>query len=303
MKDILTIIFRLTVSCLLAGIVMGATFVFTNKAKLHNAEVREQKVMLGLLGYSAGKTAPASLKLHPVYRYLVNSGGVSSIGYLLPTSGSGEAAYVFVNLGLDGNFLSQKPVRLEAVKAAEANERDAAVIAALGSGLECRYVDQTIVVTDGGQRKAYLLPGEFPGFKTFINVILAVDPAFTVTGLEIMEHEEDPGLGGEIVQGYFKNQFRGKTYEALKKLGVVKEPLPEEYRRVLENDKNGGSLGADEVAKVEASYGDKNIYALTGATISSRSVTNGVKAIVNKFAYRIGILDRVLREQQIVVPF
>lgn len=300
MKDILTIIFRLTVSCLLAGLVMGATFVFTNKAKLHNAEVREQKVMLGLLGYSAGKSAPASLKLHPVYRYLVNSGGASSLGYLLPAS---EAGYIFVNLGLDGNFLGKESVALEASKAGDGNERTAAITTALGSAKEICYVDQTIVVTEGGQRKAYLLPGEFPGFKTFVKVILAVDPAFTVTGLEIMEHEEDPGLGGEIVQGYFKNQFRGKSFEALKKLGVVKEPLPEDYRRILENDKNGGSIGADEVAKVEASYSANDIYALTGATISSRSVTNGVKGIINKFAYRIGILDRVLQEQQIVVPF
>lgn len=301
MKDILTIVFRLTVSCLLAGLVMGATFVFTNKAKLHNAEVREQKVMLGLLGYSAGQAAPVSLKLHPVYRYLVNAGGASSIGYLVPTTG--EAGYVFVNLGLDGNFLGKEPVRLEAAKAGEESERAAAIIAALGPGKEAHYADQTVVVTENGARRAYLLPGEFPGFKTFIKVILAVDPAFTVTGLEIMEHEEDPGLGGEIVQGYFKNQFRGKTYEALKKLGVVKEPLPEEYRRVLENDLKGGTIGAAEVAQVEASYADKDIYALTGATISSRSVTNGVKSIVNKFAYRVGILDRVLQEQQIVVPF
>ncbi|NTV13473.1 MAG: FMN-binding protein [Desulfobulbaceae bacterium] len=303
MKDILTIIFRLTVSCLLAGLVMGATFVFTNKAKLHNAEVREQKVMLGLLGYGAGQPAPASLKLHPVYRYLVNSGGVSSLGYLVPTTGTGEAGYVFVNLGLDGNFLGRQEVRLETHKAGEANEREAAIAAALGSGKECRYVDQTIIATDQGRRLAYLLPGEFPGFKTFINVILAVDPAFTVTGLEIMEHEEDPGLGGEIVQGYFKNQFRGKSFAALKELGVVKEPLPEEYRRVLENDKNGGAISGAEVAQVEASFADKNIYALTGATISSKAVTTGVKGIVNKFAYRIGILDRVLQEQQIVVPF
>jgi electron transport complex protein RnfG len=303
MKDILTIIFRLTVSCLLAGMVMGTTFVLTNKAKLHNAEVNEQKVMLGLLGYSAGKAAPASLKLHPVYRYLVNSGGASTIAYLVPTGGAGEAGYVFVNIGLDGNFLGKQPVRLEAAKAGEGSERAAAIATALGTGKEIRYVDQTIVVTDNTKRQAYLLPGEFPGFKTFVKVILAVDPAFTVTGLEIMENEEDPGLGGEIVQSYFKNQFRGKTYEALKKLGVVKEPLPEEYRRVLENDKTGGTIGADEVAKVEASYGDKNIYALTGATISSRAVTSGVKSIVNKFAYRITILDRVLREQQIVVPF
>ncbi|HSH12503.1 MAG TPA: FMN-binding protein [Desulfurivibrionaceae bacterium] len=303
MKDMFAIVFRLTVSCLLAGLVMGATFVFTNKAKLHNAEVREHKVMLGLLGYGPETPAPASLQMHPVYRYLVKVGGESSIGYLLPASGPAGSGSVFVNLGLNGNFLGQEPVRLDAHQAGEVGERDAAIATALGSGKEIRYVDQTIVITDGGKRQAYLLPGEFPGFKTFINVIVAVDPAFTVTGLEIMEHEEDPGLGGEIVQGYFKNQFRGKAYEALKKLGVAKEPLPEEYRRVLENDKNGGSIGAAEVAQVEASYAAKDIYALTGATISSRAVTNGVKSIVNKFAYRIGILDRVLREQQIAVPF
>jgi len=303
MKDILTIIFRLTVSCLLAGIVMGATFVFTNRAKLHNAEVREQKVMLGLLGYSADRIAPATLKLHPIYRYVVTAGGASSIAYLVPTGGVSAAGYLFVNIGLDGNFLGQAAVQLEASKAGEASARAAAITAVLGGGKEIRYVDQTIVVTDNGQRQAYLLPGEFPGFKTFVKVILAVDPDFTVTGLEIMEHEEDPGLGGEIVQGYFKNQFRGKTYEALKTLGVVKEPLPEDYRRVLENGHLGSAISAAEVAKVEATYAAKNIYALTGATISSRAVTNGVKGIVNKFAYRIKILDRVLQEQQIVVPF
>ena len=303
MKDILTIIFRLTVSCLLAGIVMGATFIFTNKAKLHNAEVREQKVMLGLLGYSASKPAPASLKLHTVYRYLVNSGGESSLGYLVPTGNGGEAGFVFVNLGLDGNFLGKEAVRLETHKAAEANERQAAIAAALGSTREARYVDQTIIATDNGKRLAYLLPGEFPGFKTFINVIVAIDPAFTVTGLEIMEHEEDPGLGGEIVQDYFRNQFRGKGFEALKKLGVAKEPLPEEYRRALENGRNGGGISAEEVARIEANFSTKDIYALTGATISSKAVTSGVKGIVSKFAYRIGILDRVLQEQQIAVPF
>ena len=83
---------------------------------------------------------------------------------------------------------------------------------------------------------------------------------------------------------------------------MVKTPLPEEYRRALEADKES-RLGPEEVKKIESQYQDKDIYALTGATISSRSVTNGVKGIVQKFAYRLGILDRVLKEQQIAVPF
>ena len=133
-------------------------------------------------------------------------------------------------------------------------------------------------------------------------MILALDQDFTIRGLEIMEHEEDPGLGAEIVQKYFKNQFKAKPIEAVRKLDVVKTPLPEEYRKALEADTRE-QVGKDEVAKIEEQYKDKDIYALTGATISSRSVTNGVKAIVQKFAYRIGILDKVLAEQQIAVPF
>lgn len=303
MKDIATIIFRLTVSCLLAGLVMGTAFVFTNKAKLHNAEQHEQKVMLGLLGYSAAKPAPASLVLHPIYRYIVTSGETSSIGYLVPVVDKGESGFDFVEIALDGTFLAQHPVHLAAEQAGEANARDAAISAVLGVGKTLRYADQTIVASENGTRRAYLLPGEFPGFKTFVKVMLALDPKFTILGLEIMENEEDPGLGGEIVQGYFKNQFQGKTFAALKKLGVVKTPLPEEYRRVLEAGKRGDTIGPEEVARVEAQYQDKDIYALTGATISSRAVTNGVKGIVNKFAYRLAILDKVLAEQHIAVPF
>ena len=57
------------------------------------------------------------------------------------------------------------------------------------------------------------------------------------------------------------------------------------------------------VDRIQQLYRDKDIYALTGATISSTSVTSGVKAIVKKFAYRVSILDRVLAEQGIEVSF
>jgi hypothetical protein len=32
-------------------------------------------------------------------------------------------------------------------------------------------------------------------------------------------------------------------------------------------------------------------------------VSNGVKGIVKKFAYRVTVLDKVLAEQQLTVPF
>lgn len=302
MKDILTIIWRLTVACLLAAIVMGGTFVLTNKAKKDNALKNEQRVMLGLLGYSKQNPAPATVALHEVYRYIVSEGGRQAMGYLLPAKDGGHGACTLVTIDLDGKFLRQAQVTLAADQLADTVARSAAIQTALGLGATLRYADQTVVVTRDGKRVAYLLPGKFPGFKTFISVILALDQKFTILGLEIMEHEEDPGLGGEIVQKYFKNQFKGKGVETMKKIEVVKTPLPTDYLKALEAEP-GGALGADEVAKIQAQYQDKDIYALTGATISSRSLTNGVKGIVQKFAYRLAILDRVVQEQKISVPF
>ncbi len=301
MSDIATIVFRLTVSCLLAGIVMGTTFIFTNKAKLHNEHVNEQRAMLGLLGYSKDKPAPASLSMHEIYRYIVSEDDALSLGYLVPVQTGGDTGFTFVTIGLDGKFQKKMKVDVATDKVTEENERYNAILTALGNGNLIRFADQTRVVTNAGKRKAYLLPGEFPGFKTFIKVILAIDPTYTVLGLEIMEHEEDPGLGGEIVQDYFKKQFEGKPFEVLKTLDVIKRPLPEEYLQALDADKHGLTL--EDVSRVQNQYKDKDIYALTGATISSRAVTNGVKAIVKKFAYRISILDRVLVEQNIAVSF
>jgi len=220
-----------------------------------------------------------------------------SVAYLLPS----HEDFTFVTIGLDGNFISRTPVEISEENVVKEADRDNAILAALGGGKGLRFADQTIIVTKGGQRVAYLLPGEFPGFKTFVKVILAIDPDFTILGLEIMENEEDPGLGGEIVQDYFKGQFAGKTFDALKSIAVTKRPIPDEYLNALESAKSG--LSESEVAEIQQLYKDKDIYALTGATISSRSVTNGVKAIVKKFAYRISVLNRVLAEQNIEVSF
>ena len=299
MSNMITIIFRLTVSCLVAGLIMGTTFVFTNKAKKANEHAREEKVMYSLLGFSAEKPIPDSMGLHEIFRYVVTEGDLQSIGYLLPEGGHGEGgSFSFIRLDLDGNFLDRTEVSLTHEKVREINERDQALISALGAGKEVRFADQTIIVSDHGKRKAYLLSGKFPGFKTHIAVILALDPEYSIIGLEVMEHEEDPGLGAEIEQNYFKNQFKHKPFEKIKTIEVVKEPLPSEYFEALE-----GQVEKEAAMEVMKKYSDRDIYALTGATISSAAVSTGVKGMTKKFAYRLDILDKVLKEQQIAVPF
>lgn len=299
MKMILTIIFRLTVSCLIAGTIMGMTFIMTNKAKKANEIAREEKVVYALLGFSKDNPIPESTGIHEVFRYLVLEGEIQSLGYLVPTGGhGGEGGFTFIRISLDATFIDQSEVSLTEDKVRERGDRDAAIQKALGESRQIRFVDQTIVVTDHGSRTAYLLHGKFPGFKTNIGIMLALNPNYSIIGLEVMEHEEDPGLGAEIEQDYFKNQFKRKDFEKVKSLEVVKKPLPDEYLEALE-----GRIDEAAVIKIMEQYKDQDIYALTGATISSDAVSSGVKAMTKKFAYRLDILDKVLEEQQIAVPF
>jgi len=298
MKDILNIVFRLTASCLMAAVVMGATFVFTDKAKKHNEHAREERTMYSLLGYGERKPVPSTLALHQIYRYVITEPGRQLIGYLVPTTNAGQAGYTLVSLDLEGKMADRKAVSLDVEQSREREARDKAILAVIGPGKEIRFADHTIVVTDNGKRVAYLLGGKFPGFKTFINVMLALDQQYTTLGLEVLENEEDPGLGAEIEKDYFKNQFKGRTVDVLKRLQVVKELLPDQYRQALE-----GRLADAAVSRIMEQFKDKNIYALTGATISSRMLTDGLKGMVGKFVYRLDILDRVLKEQKIAVSF
>lgn len=299
MKNIITIIVRLTISCLVAGLIMGTTFVFTNKAKKENAHAREEKVVYSLLGFSADKPIPESMAMHELFRYVVTVGELQSIGYLLPVGGhEQDGGFSFIRIGLDGMFIDNTPVSLSEQEVREQKTRDEAIQTAIGLDKSIRFTDQTLIVTDHGKRTAYLLSGKFPGFKTHVAVILALDPTYSIIGLEVMEHEEDPGLGAEIEQKYFKNQFKYKPFDKIKTIGVVKEPLPPEYYAALE-----GTVDEAAATAVMQQYSDHDIYALTGATISSASVSNGIKAMTKKFAYRLDLLDKVVKDQQIAVSF
>lgn len=273
---------------------MGTTFVFTNKAKKHNEHVKEERVAFSLLGYEG--EVPESVSMDVIYRYVVSKAGEQFIGYLAP-AGEGKG-FVFIQINLDGKLAAQDSVDIDKSKVLEPKDRDAAILSAIGPGHTIRFADQTQIVNDDGQRTAYLISGKFPGFKTHIAVMMAVRPDFSIIGFEVLEHEEDPGLGGEIEQGYFKNQFKDKPFEVLKGIDVVKAPIPNEYLEALEL-----KVAAEDLEKVMEKYRGNDIYALTGATISTVAVADGLKGMVKKFAYRVNILDSVIKDQNIVVSF
>ena len=80
-------------------------------------------------------------------------------------------------------------------------------------------------------------------------MLVAISPTFQALDYRILKHNETPGLGDKATKPAFREQFAGKTLE---ELVVVKTP-----------SKN-------------------NIQALTGATITSRAVTNSFKAALQE---------------------
>ena len=101
-----------------------------------------------------------------------------------------------------------------------------------------------------GSTVAYIIPSESKGYGGRINLLVAVDTEGKVLDFNILEHNETPGLGDNAQKPAFRNQFAGKGAELLE---VTKDPSNKE-----------------------------NIQAMTGATISSRAVTKGVREAAEK---------------------
>ena len=100
-----------------------------------------------------------------------------------------------------------------------------------------------------GKVIAYVVPAESKGYAGAINMLAAVSVDGKVIDYAVLSHKETPGLGDKAEKPAFRKQFAGKTAEDLE---VVKVPS------------------------------DKNIQALTGATITSRAVTKGIKEAVEE---------------------
>jgi len=70
-----------------------------------------------------------------------------------------------------------------------------------------KQIDQENVLSKG-----YILIFSGPGLWGEITMALAIaNDLETIAGIEIISQNETPGLGGRIVESWFKNQFKGKN--------------------------------------------------------------------------------------------
>jgi len=171
-------------------------------------------------------------------------------------------ALAAVQVNLSGVIAAnQRNETLEKIPELVLGPRAATAKATTGSAI--KTTSGTIAVQQAGKPKTYtvyrttqegrpvgwVIKAGGQGYADKIELLLGLDPsAETITGLFILEQKETPGLGNNIIQPNWRNQFIGKqTVTALK------------------------------VSKGQSSEPNA-IDAITGATISSRAVTT----IVNR---------------------
>ena len=107
-----------------------------------------------------------------------------------------------------------------------------------------------------GKIIAYVVPAESKGYGGAIKMLVSVSPQGKIIDFDILESKETPGLGDNASKEPFKGQFKGKKTGDLE---VVKDKT-----------------------KVN------NIQAMTGATISSKAVTKGIKEAVQQVTQFVG---------------
>jgi electron transport complex protein RnfG len=133
----------------------------------------------------------------------------------------------------------------------------------------------------------FVLEGESRGYKNRIRFFVALDASFTLCGVRVLEHEEDPGLGAEVATRWFTGQYLGRDGKRIETLDVTRDPLPEDWRVALATlSTTAPDAWRKQNAALIAREAGQPVHAVTGATISSRALTNGVKQTVEHFRRR-----------------
>jgi len=105
------------------------------------------------------------------------------------------------------------------------------------------------VLNSEGEEIGKIFTNSSLGYSGYIKIKVGINKNGEIKGIKILQHNETPGLGAKTKEDKFLSQFKGKTAEEL----------------YLKKDKSEGKIDA-----------------ITGATISSRAVADGVRKLLEK---------------------
>lgn len=255
--EVMRIAINLTVVCLLGGLVLGGVYLGTERIAAAGRLAGERRALGELLSLQAGEP------LLVVEQAL--DAAHDAVVYRAFTWGDENAVAREQVFSLGGEPLPSTP----------------------GAARTLTPLGRMFVAGTPAAPRGFVLEGESRGYKNRIRFFVALDAAFTVCGVRVLEHEEDPGLGAEIATRAYLGQYLGRDSASIAKLDVTRDPLPEAWRVAL------ASLSTSTPDAWRASHAAlitresvQPVHAVTGATISSRALTTGVKRTIEHFRRR-----------------
>ena len=135
------------------------------------------------------------------------------------------------------------------------NEIDVSEDAAAAASAYSATVTNVYAITDGGAEAGYAVQVDVSGSQSTISMVVGLDTEGTVTGVSVIKSGETSGIGDKVTGN---------------------KPLPSGVG-VL--DQFQGKSAADQPLKVGG-----NVDAISGATVSSKGITNGVNGALAAFA-------------------
>jgi len=260
-----SIALSLTAVCAAGAFVLGVTYVLTERAQRATEAAGEKSAVSALLALQpTDRLVVIAQSYDPARREVTYRAG----------AWEGAGAMTRLTFDLDG--------RLVARAQAPAVEAMAKGSVALG---------RLFVAYRGAKPVGFVVDGTTQGYKNRVRFLVGLSDSFAVTGVRVIEHEEDPGLGAEVARAWFGGQFIGRAANALPTLTVTRDPMPEDWKAALERlDRVPAARWQADEATLVTRENTRPIYAVTGATISSRALTDGVRSTVTHFRHRWALI-------------
>jgi electron transport complex protein RnfG len=262
-REAAQIVGSMTVVCLAGATILGIVHAATERRREEVLLAEERRAAVEMLDLDAAASVlEVRQSLDPDSRTVV---------YRARPFGESAAPGHELRFALDGSLISRAELPA-------------------GASEPGRPLGRILVAEDRGRPAGFLVEGEARGFKNRIRFFVALSESLSVLGVRVLEHEEDPGLGAEIATAWFQEQFAGRTAGETSALTVTRDPMPEDWRAALVAAALRQPGAAERHARLLARERTRPIYAVTGATISSRAITEGVRAATEHFRRRWALL-------------
>jgi H+/Na+-translocating ferredoxin:NAD+ oxidoreductase subunit G len=267
----LPIVASMTVTCALGAAILGGVYLATDRYAEAARVQGERRAVTELLGLRP------DAEVREVRQYLTRAR--DRVVYRTAEGGTGRAEGVGgeeLVFGLDGGLVHEGP-------------------APSGVGDLIPLGRVFVAATATGAPSGFVVEGDTRGYKNKIRFFVALDSSWNIAGVRVLEHEEDPGLGAEVATPWFQGQFAGRPLESVGGLDVTRDPMPEDWRTALKDLKRMAPVAwSERYGALRTREQGKPIYAVTGATISSRAFTDGVRATVLHFRRRWELVEPYL---------